>query len=107
VPDLETTVLLFVAGFVSWTISTFSGGAGSIVLLAAVTHLIRATSRNLHFGAVRSAFDPTRHFASKSANTTNLLADPFFPILGTMSRIGHLLDLYQMLAPTSGESRQS
>ena len=40
-PDLETTVLLFVAGCVSWTISTFSGGAGSIVLLAAVTHLIR------------------------------------------------------------------
>ena len=40
-PDLETTVLLFVAGCISWTISTFSGGAGSIVLLAAVTHLIR------------------------------------------------------------------
>jgi uncharacterized protein len=41
VPDLETTVLLFIAGCISWTISTFSGGAGSIVLLAAVTHLIR------------------------------------------------------------------
>jgi hypothetical protein len=41
VPDLETTVLLFVAGCISWTISTFSGGAGSILLLAAVTHLIR------------------------------------------------------------------
>jgi len=41
VPDLETTVLLFVAGCISWTISTFSGGGGSIVLLAAVTHLIR------------------------------------------------------------------
>lgn len=40
-PDLETTVLLFVAGCISWTISTFSGGAGSILLLAAVTHLIR------------------------------------------------------------------
>ena len=40
-PDLETTVLLFIAGCISWTISTFSGGAGSIVLLAAVTHLIR------------------------------------------------------------------
>jgi len=41
VPDLETIILLFVAGCVSWTISTFSGGAGSIVLLAAVTQLIR------------------------------------------------------------------
>jgi uncharacterized membrane protein YfcA len=41
VPDFETTVLLFVAGCMSWTVSTFSGGAGSIVLLAAVTHLIR------------------------------------------------------------------
>ncbi len=40
-PDLETTVLLFVAGCISWTISTFSGGAGSLVLLAAVTHFIR------------------------------------------------------------------
>ena len=40
-PSLEASVLLFVAGFVSWTISTFSGAAGSIVLLAAVTHLIR------------------------------------------------------------------
>lgn len=40
-PSLETSVLLFVAGFISWTISTFSGAAGSIVLLAAVTHLIR------------------------------------------------------------------
>ncbi|HTS40558.1 MAG TPA: sulfite exporter TauE/SafE family protein [Xanthobacteraceae bacterium] len=40
-PDLETIILLFVAGCVSWTISTFSGGAGSIVLLAAVTQLIR------------------------------------------------------------------
>ena len=40
-PDLETTVLLFVAGCISWTISTFTGGAGSIILLAAVTHLIR------------------------------------------------------------------
>jgi hypothetical protein len=38
VPDLEISVLLFVAGCVS---STFSGGAGSIVLLAAVTHFIR------------------------------------------------------------------
>jgi uncharacterized protein len=41
VPDLETSILLFVAGCVSWTISTFSGGAGSIVLLAAVTNFIR------------------------------------------------------------------
>ena len=40
-PNLETILLLFVAGCISWTISTFSGGAGSIILLAAVTNLIR------------------------------------------------------------------
>ena len=40
-PDLETSALLFLAGCLSWTISTFSGGAGSVVLLAIVTHLIR------------------------------------------------------------------
>ncbi len=39
--DLWTSALLFLAGCVSWTISTFSGGAGSIVLLAVLTHLIR------------------------------------------------------------------
>ena len=43
-PDLETSLLLFVAGCISWTISIFSGGAGSIILLAAVTHLIRVTT---------------------------------------------------------------
>jgi uncharacterized protein len=41
VPDLATCILLFAAGCVSWTIGTFSGTAGSIVLLATVTHLIR------------------------------------------------------------------
>jgi uncharacterized protein len=41
IPDFETSLLLFVAGFASWTISTFSGGAGSIFLLAVVTPLIR------------------------------------------------------------------
>lgn len=40
-PSLETSVLLFVAGLVSWTIGIFSGGGGSLVLLAVVTHLIR------------------------------------------------------------------
>ena len=40
-PDLQTAALLFLAGCVSWTISTFSGGTGSIILLAALTHLIR------------------------------------------------------------------
>lgn len=40
-PSLETSILLFIAGAASWTISTFSGGAGSIVLLAVVTQLIR------------------------------------------------------------------
>ena len=43
-PDLQTSVLLFLAGWASWTISTFSGGAGSIVLLATLTHLIRVKS---------------------------------------------------------------
>ena len=43
-PNLETIALLLVAGFISWTISTFSGGAGSIILLAAATHLIRVTT---------------------------------------------------------------
>ncbi len=40
-PDLATSIVLFAAGFVSWTIGTFSGAAGSIVLLAVVTDLIR------------------------------------------------------------------
>lgn len=42
-PDPMTPALLFLAGCVSWTISTFSGGAGSVILLATVTHLIRVT----------------------------------------------------------------
>lgn len=42
-PDLQTTALLFLAGCISWTISTFSGGAGSVILLATVTHVIRVT----------------------------------------------------------------
>jgi uncharacterized membrane protein YfcA len=41
VEDPETAILLFLAGCISWTISTFSGGAGSVILLAAVTHVIR------------------------------------------------------------------
>jgi uncharacterized membrane protein YfcA len=40
-PDLETSILLFVAGCASWIIGIFSGGGGSIVLLAVVTHVIR------------------------------------------------------------------
>jgi len=40
-PNLQTSVLLFLAGCVSWTISIFSGGGGSVILLATVTHLIR------------------------------------------------------------------
>jgi uncharacterized membrane protein YfcA len=40
-PDLDTSILLFAAGCTSWIIGIFSGGAGSIVLLAVVTHLIR------------------------------------------------------------------
>jgi len=44
VPDLQTSALLFLTGCVSWTISTFAGGGGSIVLLATVTHLIRVKS---------------------------------------------------------------
>ena len=40
-PDLGTSILLFVAGCASWIIGIFSGGGGSIVLLAVITHLIR------------------------------------------------------------------
>ncbi len=40
-PDLGTSILLFIGGCASWIIGIFSGGAGSIVLLAVVTHLIR------------------------------------------------------------------
>ena len=42
-PDLQTPILLFLAGAASWTISTFSGGAGSVILLALLTHLVRVT----------------------------------------------------------------
>ena len=41
--DPQIAVLLFIAGSISWTISTFSGGAGSVILLAIVTHLVRVT----------------------------------------------------------------
>ncbi len=40
-PDVQISVLLFIAGFVSWIISTFSGATGSIALLATLTYLIR------------------------------------------------------------------
>jgi uncharacterized protein len=40
-PDLRTSILLFIGGCASWVIGIFSGGAGSIVLLAVLTHLIR------------------------------------------------------------------
>ncbi len=43
-PDLWTSALLFLAGCASWTIGTFSGAAGSVILLAIVTHLIRVTT---------------------------------------------------------------
>jgi hypothetical protein len=43
-PDLETIILLFVAGFVGWTISAFSGGATGVTLLAAVNRVIRVTT---------------------------------------------------------------
>lgn len=40
-PDIQTFALLLLAGCASWTIGIFSGAAGSIVLLAVLTHLIR------------------------------------------------------------------
>jgi hypothetical protein len=40
-PDLQTRALRFFAG--CGTISTFSGGSGSVILLAVATHLIRLT----------------------------------------------------------------
>jgi hypothetical protein len=42
-PDLQTPALLFLAGCMSFTISTFSGGSGGLILLAVATHLIRFT----------------------------------------------------------------
>ena len=61
-PGLETSILLFGAGCASWTISTFSGGAGSIVLLAIVTHLIRV-----------KAVAPVITIASLMASPTRIL----------------------------------
>ncbi len=43
-PTVDTLILLFIAGCASWTIGIFSGAGGSLVLLAAVTHLIRVTT---------------------------------------------------------------
>ena len=63
-PNLETIVLLFVAGCISWTISPFSGGAGSIVLLAAVTHLIRVKTIAPVVTIASLVASPTRILAS-------------------------------------------
>ena len=41
VPDAQMPVLLFIAGFISWIIGTFSGATGSIALLATLTYVIR------------------------------------------------------------------
>lgn len=61
-PDLETVILLFIAGCASWTISIFAGAGGSIILLAAVTHLIRVT-----------AIAPVITIASLMASPTRIL----------------------------------
>ena len=61
-PDLATSLLLFAAGCVSWTIGTFSGTAGSIVLLATLTHLIRV-----------KAIAPVVTIASLMASPTRIL----------------------------------
>jgi uncharacterized protein len=64
----ETAILLFVGGFLSWTISTFSGAAGSIVLLAMVTQLIRVR-----------AVAPVVTIASLMASPTRILVRWYLP----------------------------
>jgi hypothetical protein len=40
-PDVQTSALLFAAGYTAWIISTFAGAFGSIVLVAFLTYVVR------------------------------------------------------------------
>jgi uncharacterized protein len=63
-PDFGTSILLFVGGCASWVIGIFSGGAGSIVLLAVVTHLIRVRTIAPVITIASLMAGPTRIFVS-------------------------------------------
>ena len=63
-PNLSTSILLFIAGCASWIIGIFSGGAGSIVLLAVLTHLIRVKTIAPVITIASLVAGPTRIFVS-------------------------------------------
>ena len=63
-PDLGNSILLFIAGCASWVIGIFSGGAGSIVLLAVLTHLIRVKTIAPVITIASLVPGPTRIFVS-------------------------------------------
>ena len=63
-PDLGNPILLFIAGCASWIIGIFSGGAGSIVLLAVLTHLIRVKTIAPVITVASLVPGPTRIFVS-------------------------------------------
>ena len=63
-PDLGNSILLFIAGCASWVIGIFSGGAGSIVLLAVLTHLIRVKTIAPVITVASLVPGPTRIFVS-------------------------------------------
>ena len=63
-PDLGNSILLFIAGCASWVIGIFSGGAGSIVLLAVLTHLIRVKTIAPVITIASLVAGPTRIFVS-------------------------------------------
>ena len=63
-PDLGNSILLFIAGCASWIIGILSGGAGSIVLLAVLTHLIRVKTIAPVITIASLVAGPTRIFVS-------------------------------------------
>lgn len=67
-PSLEASVQLFLAGFASWTVGIFSGGGGSLVLLAVVTHVIRVRMVAPVITIASLMASPTRILVSLAAN---------------------------------------